>query len=142
MISFFSVMTIISTVVALITSIIFAIGILVRSQTVTDSDVFNTCNNQMKICRIFSVVLIVLSWFVISGFPEGECLAGYEKLSVMCSELGRVWIIAALVNIVLSILFGILKREKDDLEIMGKLRKSSFFMGAIFLIISFILKVE
>ena len=45
-------------------------------------------------------------------------------------------------NVVISVVLGILKRGKEELEIMGKLRKSNFVMGAIFLVIAFILKVN
>lgn len=139
---FFLVMTNISTIVALGTSIVFCIGIVFRSQLFADTDVFNVCNNQIKVCRTASVIFVVLYWFMVSGLPTAECLEGYQNIAGISFRLGYIWCVFAVVTIVLSIVLGILKKGKDGLEIMGKLRKSGFVMGAVFLVIAFILKVD
>lgn len=142
MIKFFFVMITASTVIAMIASVLFFVGILLRSQSISNIDVFNTCNSQIKVCRVSSVIFAILYWFVISGLPTKECLEGYANLSATCSRLGCIWIVFAFVNVIISVILGILKRGKDELEIMGKLRKSNFVIGAIFLVIAFIFKVN
>jgi len=142
MIKFFSVMTNVSTIIALLASVVFFIGILIKSQAVSDVDTFKNCDNQIKVCRISSIVFVFIYWFLVSGLPTRECIEGYNEISATCARLGCIWIVFAFVNVVISIIFGILKRGKDELEIMGKLRKSNFVMGAIFLVLAFILKVN
>lgn len=142
MINFFSVMAIVSTIIAMIVSAVFLAGILLKSNSISSVEVFNTCNNQTKVCRISSVIFVILYWFAVSGLSTEECLKGYANLSAICSCLGCIWIVFAFINVIVSVIFGILKKGKDELEIMGKLRKSNFVMGAIFLVIAFILKVN
>lgn len=142
MIKFFSVMENVSTIIAMVASAVFLIGILFGSKSISNVEVINTCNNQTKVCRISSVIFAVLYWFAVSGLPTEECLEGYANLSATCSRLGCIWIVFAFVNVIVSVILGILKRGKEELEIMGKLRKSNFVMGAIFLVIAFILKVN
>lgn len=142
MIKFFSVMTNATTIIAMIASVVFLIGILFRSKSISNVEVYNTCDNQIKVSRVSSVIFAVLYWFVVSGLPTKECLEGYANLSATSSRLGCIWIVLAFVNIIVSVILGILKRGKEELEIMGKLRKSNFVMGAIFLVIAFILKVN
>lgn len=139
---FFLVMTNVSTTVALVTAIVFYVGILCKQQLFTNIDVFNACNNQIKACRVLSVIFAVLYWFLVSGLPTVECLECYRSMADACCRLGYIWIGFGFVNIVISIIFGILKKGKDALDIMGKLRGSSFVMGAIFLLMVFILKVD
>lgn len=142
MINFFFLMTNASTIIAMVVSAVFLVGILLRSKSISNVEVFNTCNSQIKVCRILSVVFAALYWLVVSGLPTEECLEGYANLSATCSRLGCIWVVFAFVNVVISVVLGILKRGKEELEIMGKLRKSNFVMSAIFLVIAFILKVN
>ena len=142
MIKFFSVMINISTIIAMIASAVFVVGILFKSKSISNVEVFNTCNNQIKVCRISSVIFAVLYWFTVSGLSTKECLEGYTNLSTTCSRLGCIWIAFAFLNVIVSVILGILKRGKEELEGMGKLRKSNFVMGAILLIIAFVLKVN
>ena len=135
-------MTNASTIIAMVVSAVFLVGILLRSKSISNVEVFNTCNSQIKVCRILSVVFAALYWLVVSGLPTEECLEGYANLSATCSRLGCIWVVFAFVNVVISVVLGILKRGKEELEIMGKLRKSNFVMSAIFLVIAFILKVN
>ena len=121
---------------------IFFMGILFNIPSVSDIGIFDTCNNQIKVCRMASVVFAVLYWFVVSGLSTDKCLAGYARLSTTCSKVGTIWIVFAFVNVVISVILGISKRGKNELKIMENLRKSSFIMGAVFLAISFILKVN
>ena len=70
-----------------------------------------------------------------------ECLEGYAALSNICSRFGCFWIIFAVLNIVLSIVMAIAKKDSEAMATMGKLRTSCIWMGVIFLVISFVLKV-
>ena len=139
---FFYIMINVSTIVALITTILFVLGILFKIRSVSTLDVFTTCNIQIKACRVSSVVFAILYWFLVSGLPTSECLEGYKALSSICSIWGCVWIVLAFVNVAISIILGISKRGRDELEMMRKMRKSNFVMGAIFLVIGFLLKVN
>lgn len=142
MIKFFYVMANVSTIIAMIVSVVFLGGILFRSKSISNVEVFNTCNSQIKVCKVSSVIFTILYWFVVSGLPTEECLEGYANLSATLSRLGCIWIVFSFVNVIVSVILGILKRRKEELEILGKLRKSNFVMGAIFLVIAFILKVN
>lgn len=140
--NFFSIMIIISTMIAIISSIAFSLGSLIKNNSVFDYKTFSVCVHQINACRVSSVVFTALYWFVVSGLPQKQCLAGYAKISAICSKLGSIWIIFAFINIVLSFILCITKREKEDLSIMEQNRNSGFFMGALFLIIAFVLKVD
>lgn len=142
MISFFFIMIHVSTIIAMVASLVFFVGVFFENRPTSNIEVFNTCNNQVKVCRVASLIFVVLYWFVVSGLSTEECLEGYSKLSTACSILGRIWIVLAFVNIVISVIIIISERGKDEMEIMGKLRKSDFVMGAFFLVIAFILKVN
>lgn len=142
MTKFFLLMTNVSMILTLMISIVFYIGISFKSQSLTNMDVFNVCNNQMKVCRVSSVIFAALYWILASGFPTEECLKSYIVMADTCSRLGYIWIIFGFVNIVISVIFGILKKGKEALEIMGKMRGSNFTMGAIFLLMAFIFKVD
>lgn len=142
MVDFFFVMTIVSTIIAIIASVVFFVGILFESQTVSNRDVFSTCNRQIKVCRVSSVIFAILYWFVVSGLQAEECLEGYKQLSTICLRLGYIWIVFAFVNVIINIILGITERGKDELEIMRKLCKSGFMMGASFLVIAFVLTVN
>lgn len=132
----------VSTALALIASLVFFVGTLFESGLTATAEIFNVCDNQIRICKISSIVFVVLYWFAVSGLPQAECLAGYAKLSAVCFTIGRIWIIFAFVNVVFSMFLGILKRGGSELAIMGKLRTSCFIMGAVFLVIAFLLKVN
>lgn len=142
MVNFFSAMIYITTILAMVATGVFYIGILFRSASLTNPEVFSICNNQIKVCRVSSVVFSVLYWFVVSGLPSSECLIRYQNLSAICSRLGCVWVIFAFVSIVISIILGIQKRGKDEVITMSKLRNSSFVMGAILIMVAFVLKVN
>ena len=142
MLSFFSVMIYVSTFIAMTAFVIFFIGVLFNISSITDAGIFYTCKNQIKVCQIASAVFALLYWFVVSGLSTEKFLAGYTRLSATCFIVGIIWIIFAFVNVVISIILGLSKKGNNELEIMENLRKSSFIMGAVFLAISFILKVN
>lgn len=141
MIKFFTIFANIASYLAIAASLVFYIGIVARSKNLTNTDTYNNCNSQLQSCRISSVVFTLLAWFVASGGTRREAIEGYTALSGTCSKLGYAWIIFAFINILLSLFLAIIKRSSSDLEIMKSLRNSSFVMGAVFLILSFILQV-
>lgn len=143
MAGFFSAMIYITTILAMAATGVFYVGILLRNESLASEKVFSACDVQIKVCKISSVVFSVLYWFVASGFPSIECLVGYQNLSVICSRLGQIWIVLAFVSIVISIILIIQKEGKPgEVKTMSKLRNSSFIMGAILLVLAFILKVN
>lgn len=142
MIEFFTTFANISSYLAIAASLVFYIGIIARSNNLSSADTYNNCNSQLKSCRVSSVVFTLLAWFVASGGTRKEAIESYIALSGTCSKLGDVWIIFAFINILLSLFLAITKRRGSELEIMKKLRNSSFIMGAVFLLLSFVLQVN
>lgn len=141
MIKFFTVFANIASYTAIAASLIFYIGIIAKSKNLGNSDTYSNCNSQLKSCRVSSVIFVLLAWFITSGGSRAEAIEGYLSLSETCSSLGYAWIIFAFVNILISLFLAITKRSGNELEIMKKLRNSSFIMGAIFMCLAFILKV-
>lgn len=139
---FFSIMIYISTIISYLVTGLFMVGIVIKAKGIGDLETYNNCNIQLKICKIASFVFAVLYWLIVSGVAQEECLKGYKTLSNTCGRLGCIWIIFAIINIVLSIYLSITKRGKEEITIMSRLRSSSFLMGAIFIVISFLLKVN
>lgn len=142
MVNFLGVMIYISTIIAIVVSGIFFAGIFLGNKNMIDNDTFNVCDAQIKICRISSLVFSSVYWIVVSGKSTKECLEGYSRLSSVCFGIGCVWIAMVFINIVICIARIVYKKKNDGLEIMGRLRKSSLIMGAIFLGISLVLKVD
>lgn len=141
MISFFSVMIHITSIIALIVTLIFYGGILIGNQNISSGQVYASCSSQLKICKISSIVFAVVYWFCVSGLTKNECLEGYATLSKTCSRFGCIWIVLIVINIALSIIMAIIKKDSESMVTMGKLRTSCIWMGIIFLVISFVLKV-
>lgn len=142
MTGFFYAMIYVSVIMELLFCVVFCGGILLKSKAVANVEVYKACNSQMKTCRTSSVVFAVLYWFVTLGLPTRECLEGFSTLSAVCLVVGSMWIIAGFVNIIMCIVMAFLKRGTEEFGIMRGLRKSNFFMGAVFFIISFLLKVN
>ena len=141
MISFFSVMIHITSIIAMVVTLIFYAGILFSNKNISSGQVYASCSTQMKTCKVTSIVFAVVYWFCVSGLSKKECLEGYAALSKVCSRVGCIWIVFAVANIVLSIFTAIAKKDSEAMTTMGELRSSCFLMGIIFLVISFVLKV-
>lgn len=127
--------------VAFAVTFLFYGGILINNKNISSIQTFESCSDQLKTCKITSGIFVLLYWFVVSGMSKSKCLEGYAKLSSTCSRLGCIWIVIAVINIILSIYMGITKKNTEAIATMNKLRSSSFLMGTIFLIVSFVLKV-
>lgn len=142
MIKYFTTFAGISTYLAIAVSLVFFIGILAKSQALTNADTYKNCASQLKSCYISSVVFTLLAWFTGSCGTSQEAMDTYMALSGSCANLGYTWIVFAFVSILLSLILAIGKRSGPELEIMKKLRNSGFIMGAVFLVLSFILEVN
>lgn len=141
MISFFSVMIHVTSIIAMVVTLIFYGGILISNKNISSGQVYASCSVQLKTCKVSSIVFAVVYWFCVSGLTKKECLEGYAALSKICSRFGCIWIIFAVLNIALSIVMAIAKKDSEAMATMGKLRTSCIWMGVIFLVISFVLKV-
>ncbi len=142
MTGFFYTMIYVSVIIELLFCVVFCGGILLKSKAMADAEVFKACNKQMKACRVSSVVFAALYWFVSLGLPTRDCLEGFSNLSTVCLIVGCMWVIAGFVNIIMSIVLAFAKRGTEELTIMKGLRRSNFFMGAVFFVITFLLKVN
>lgn len=142
MIKFFTTFANISSYLAIAASLVFYIGIIAKSRNLANADTYNNCSSQLKSCRVSSVVFTLLAWFVASGGTREEAIEAYIALSGTCSSLGYVWIVFAFISILLSLFLAIARRGSSELEIMKNLKSSGFVMGAVFLILSFLLEVN
>ena len=133
MISFFSVMIYVTSIIAIVVTLVFYAGILMSNKNISSA--------QLKTCKVSSVVFVLVYWFCVSGLSKKECLKGYAALSKVCSRFGCIWIVFAVVNIALSIVMTITNKDSEAMTTMGKLRSSCFLMGIIFLVFSVVLKV-
>ena len=136
MISFFSVMIYVTSIIAIVVTLVFYAGILLRNKNISNGQVYTSCSTQLKTCKVSSVVFAVVYWFCVSGLSKKECLKGYAALSKVCSRFGCIWIVFAL-----SIVMAITNKDLEAMTTMGKLRTSCFSMGIIFLVFSIVLKV-
>ncbi len=54
-------------------------------------------------------------------------------------NLGGIWFLTGFFNIIVTLFAGI-KREEKIIEVLNQYRGSSFIMGAVFCLLSFLLK--
>ena len=142
MITFFSWMIYVTNIISMLFIMVFFIGAVTNNTKISGKETFAICNNQIKICRIASLVFVVLYWFIVSGMTKEECLKEYSKLSSICSVFGCIWIVFFIINIVFGIILAISKKGKDNTAMLGKMRKSNIVMGVLLLVIAFLLKVN
>lgn len=109
MISFFSVMIYVTSIIAIVVTLVFYAGILMSNKNISSGQVYTSCSAQLKTCKVSSVVFVLVYWFCVSGLSKKECLKGYAALSKVCSRFGCIWIVFAVVNIALSIVMTITK---------------------------------
>lgn len=141
MIVFFSVMIHVTSIISMVVTLIFYGSILISNNNTSIGQVYKSSDSQLKTCRISSIVFAVVYWFCVSGLTKSECLEGYAALSKICSRYGCIWIVFAVLNIALSIAMAIAGKDSEAMTTMGKLRTSCIWMGIVFLVISFVLKV-
>ena len=141
MIKLLSLLTYISTIMAIVSTLIICVSYFGNTRSSSLSTSYKAINSQIKIYRISSLIFTVLSWLVISGENKQKCLEGYVALSKTCSHLGTIWIIYAFICIVISLVMISIKKDSSDIKSVSKFRNSGFIMGGIFLVCSFILNV-
>lgn len=141
MTGFFLVMIYITTIISGTVMIIFFGSILTNKNNIT-TQVYESCKPQLKACEVCSVVFAFLYWFAVSSLTQTECVKCYKKLSNAGAWIGGAWIVLAILDIVFSIYVSIRKKDTEAMNVMGRLRYSCFVMGAVFLIISFLLNVN
>ncbi len=141
MIVFFSVMFHVTSIIAMVVTLIFYVGIMLSNKSIFSGQAYISCRAQLKTCKVTSLIFVAVYWFCVSGLSKKECLEGYAILSKTCLRFGCIWIIFAVLNIVLSIIMAITEKDSEAMFTMGKLRTSCFCMGTIFLVTSFVLRV-
>lgn len=142
MTTFFSWMIYVTNIISMLATIIFFVGAITNNSKISGKETFANCNSQIKLCRIASLVFVVLYWFIVSGMTKEECLEGYSKLSSICSVFGCIWVIFFIINIIVSIILALSKKGRDSMATLGKMRKSNIIMGVLFLVVAFSLKVN
>ena len=86
MISFFSVMIYVTSIIAIVVTLVFYAGILMSNKNISSGQVYTSCSAQLKTCKVSSVVFVLVYWFCVSGLSKKECLKGYAALSKVCSR--------------------------------------------------------
>ena len=61
MISFFSVMIYVTSIIAIVVTLVFYAGILMSNKNISSGQVYTSCSAQLKTCKVSSVVLF---WFI------------------------------------------------------------------------------
>lgn len=142
MITFLYIIMNLAAVIAIAITLVFFVGIAVRSKSLADPEIFKACRRHITACEWLSSLFAFLYWFAASGRPTRECLQQYITLSQGSLCLGSVWILCALASIILSTWLDITRREKEGILIVKKLRGSCFLMGTVFLLVAFVLNLS
>ena len=74
MISFFSVMIYVTSIIAIVVTLVFYAGILMSNKNISSGQVYTSCSAQLKTCKVSSVVFVLVYWFCVSGLSKKECL--------------------------------------------------------------------
>lgn len=141
MIEFFIGFDYVSTVIAILATLVLCIMVLKKENDADRDEFFNNCFRQIRTCRLVSIVFAVLLWFLISGREMEECLRLYGRLSVVCYRIGLSWIIFGLITIVFGVYLSFRNRISNNAQKLAKLRGSSFIQGALFLIFAVLLDI-
>ena len=165
MIEFLKIFAYISSGIALATSAIFGVGMAFvaksknanqfKSEKGLTPRAFGVCAPQIQICRVSSVIFLVLYWISASTGSLAEYQRVCDEISKICEKLNVAWFIFAFFCVILGLLTGILdkserKREENNknppsksletpLSVLNQLRTSAFIMGAVYLIIAIFL---
>ncbi len=129
----------IATIIAIASTAIISINYLVKTAAYAIN--YTVINTQIKTCRRASFIFTFLAWLAASFESRNECLEAYIELSSVCSRLGYIWVGYSFVCIVICILMVCLKRDTSLIKDIAKFRNTGFFMGAIFMVVSFLLNV-
>ena len=141
MTTFFIIMLSAANVLAYLIVALFYVGVAINNRKIANSNTFADCKKQLQICETAGILFAAIYWFAVSSMSRAECLKGYAALSGLSVKFAYVWIALALIAILLSVYLSVKKRDKDSISIVNSLRKTSFFMGVVFFLISFLVKV-
>ena len=130
----------ISTILAIVSTVFVMLTYLFKTKAYGIN--FNLIDKHITTCRRASLIFTFLVWLANSFEEQSVCLTGYLELSKVCSRFGYTWIVYAFFCIAMCILMISLKKETALIENVSKFRNSGFFMGAVFLIVSFLLNVK
>lgn len=142
MLTFFIVMVILSNTVGILTCLIFLIGAGAGSRVFSDADLHGRCHQQVGTCRSASLLFSIFFWLIASCLPTAECLERYIQLSDVTRIYGYIWVIVGFCAVITSIIANIKKKAKDVAIIAAKIKRSSFFIGFVFLLSAYILNVR
>lgn len=74
MISFFSVMIYVTSIIAIVVTLVFYAGILMSNKNISSGQVYTSCSAQLKTCKVSSVVFVLVYWFCVSGLSKRNAL--------------------------------------------------------------------
>ena len=133
----------VSTIIAVLATLLACAAIFVKSSSRDKSSVMDLglINSQIGLCKVAGVLFTVLEWFLFSCENRTVCLEGYAKLSSTCSRMGIIWLVFAFICILINMALIARKIDSKIIANVSKFRNSSFFMGAIYFLLSFILNV-
>ena len=130
----------ISTAIAMLSTAIVCVNYLLKTDRYAIN--YTTIDKHIKTCRTASLTFKFLVWLTNSFETKKVCLQGYSELSSVCARIGYFWLIYAFVCIAICIVMVSMKKENSLVDSISKFRNSGFLMGAIFLILAFLLKVS
>lgn len=87
MISFFSVMIYVTSIIAIVVTLVFYAGILMSNKNISSGQVYTSCSAQLKTCKVSSVVFVLVYWFCVSGLSKKECL---NRMFVRCGKCHKL----------------------------------------------------
>lgn len=140
MIKIMTIFMYVATILAIGSTAIVAVNYLVATKTKQID--FMTINKHIGTCRRASLVFTALVWLANSFEQRSVCIKGYLELSATCLRLGFFWLVYAFVCIAICILMVSMKKEQVLVIHISKFRNSGFIMGAVFMIVSFLLNVK
>lgn len=108
-----------------------------KEKEMPNIDEVSTCLN---CCIISMIVFIICSWLMVSG-ERIENLECYKEIASKCLLMGRVWFIFAFLNILASLYVGMDKGNLNSIVTLKKIRKTTFIVGAVLCLLSFLLAV-
>lgn len=132
-----------STAIAILATLIVCGSIFVKCLKKDHSSVMDITSiySQIGICKKTGIIFTVLEWFLFSCEKKEICLKGYANLSGVCLQIGIIWIVFAFICIIINMMVSICKADAKTIANLCRFRNSSFGVGALYILFSFILNV-
>ena len=141
MVNILTIFAYVSTLIAISVYLFFLGSNLFRRYSTFNAAAFNSVSADLKNCKNAGILCIVIAWLFASCQSLSNCLNDYRSLATACQYLGFAWILFTFLTIILSVAFGVAKKNPDVIQILRNLRKSGLYTGLIFMVLSIILKV-